>query len=367
MPNDFIQYWTAFQLLIAGENPYDPEKLWQLQQLQGLVAPPVIFMWNPPWLLVLLAPILILPFALASELWQVCQGIFIFSSLLLSSKIFNLDKKSSFGIVLLGLIFYPMWEALLIGQISNLLLFALCLAFYLISRGKDFSAGLFLSVLFVKPHLFLLVFLALAIWTLQSGRTKWICGLCVSFSLQIVAVLSLSSQVLLQWYQSMHLESSALLITRQEWMTATVATWLRVAVRTSLNRDVLFFPWIVALVGLVGGVTRLTIRKKPIIWNKDLAWILSLSLLLAPYGWLFDFSLLLPVYLFSLTMLRNREKSFALVLLICIQVTIFLCAAWWLPAQHHYAWVPLVMLLFAVFSEKEKQLASTEALHLRSC
>src|SRR5262245_2694716 len=60
--DDFIEYWTAGQLLRAGENPYDFKRLHELQLQLGSPHDFPIIMWNPPWLLVWIYPVLLLDF-----------------------------------------------------------------------------------------------------------------------------------------------------------------------------------------------------------------------------------------------------------------------------------------------------------------
>ena len=70
--NDFIGYWSASRLLITGGNPYDENSL---RSLQKTIRPDleVVEVWNPPWLLLILAPLGILPCDLALRVWTFCN------------------------------------------------------------------------------------------------------------------------------------------------------------------------------------------------------------------------------------------------------------------------------------------------------
>ena len=73
---DFIQYWSAFRAVMDGANPYDPEVLRGVQLLvghDGAVAVLPIMMWTPPWILVVLSPILWVGFSTAALLWICCN------------------------------------------------------------------------------------------------------------------------------------------------------------------------------------------------------------------------------------------------------------------------------------------------------
>src|SRR5437773_620254 len=65
---DFAEYWAAGHLEARGENPYDPERIHELEQQLGRETEAVL-MWNPPWTLPLVLPFGVLPARLAHLLW----------------------------------------------------------------------------------------------------------------------------------------------------------------------------------------------------------------------------------------------------------------------------------------------------------
>src|SRR5436190_9745774 len=66
---DLIEYWSAGQLLRAGESPYDLERLLQAEMQAGYSHHDPIPMYNPPWLLVWIYPLLLLPFSAFALVW----------------------------------------------------------------------------------------------------------------------------------------------------------------------------------------------------------------------------------------------------------------------------------------------------------
>ena len=77
---DFIQYWSAASLLIDGKDPYDPGLLLKVQQDLGRTQPQPLRMWNPPWLLIVLLPVLSFDFGLSTAVWLTINlGIILFS------------------------------------------------------------------------------------------------------------------------------------------------------------------------------------------------------------------------------------------------------------------------------------------------
>ena len=77
---DFIEYWSAGQLVIAGANPYDFDALYALQQTVGYSNADPMIMWNPPWLLVWIFPIFLLPFAEAAVSWLIVSLVLVLFS-----------------------------------------------------------------------------------------------------------------------------------------------------------------------------------------------------------------------------------------------------------------------------------------------
>src|SRR5689334_13988397 len=72
---DFIQYWSAFQLWQSGANPFDALQVLRLQERTAFPGPIPVLMWNPPWLLTILSPILNRSFQSAAQLWVICNAL----------------------------------------------------------------------------------------------------------------------------------------------------------------------------------------------------------------------------------------------------------------------------------------------------
>ena len=67
---DFLPYWSAAYLLARGGDPYDRASL---DQVYRMVVPDgydqINPAWNPPWLLLALTPLALLPFDVAAHVW----------------------------------------------------------------------------------------------------------------------------------------------------------------------------------------------------------------------------------------------------------------------------------------------------------
>src|SRR6185436_20123006 len=54
-PDDFISSWAAGRLLIAGENPYDAERVLAVQRTANWTRDIPYRVWYPPWAMPILA------------------------------------------------------------------------------------------------------------------------------------------------------------------------------------------------------------------------------------------------------------------------------------------------------------------------
>src|SRR5207248_11516891 len=65
---DFVEYWAAGRLISSGENPYDADRMHELERAAGRTEPGIL-MWNPPWTLSLVLPFGLLHVRTAHLLW----------------------------------------------------------------------------------------------------------------------------------------------------------------------------------------------------------------------------------------------------------------------------------------------------------
>ena len=91
--NDFIEYWSAYQLFLGDKNPYDPVLMLEIQRsLKDSVTTPLM-MWNPPWLLFFMAPILSFSFGTAASLWFAMNLLFATGAILFTLQALGAESK----------------------------------------------------------------------------------------------------------------------------------------------------------------------------------------------------------------------------------------------------------------------------------
>ncbi len=205
---DFIQYWSAFRVFLAGRNPYSGVEMLSLQQTLRETTGATM-MWNPPWLLVLMSPVLALPYKAAWISWYVLTIIFVFLSTWLLLKIYRPEKLVSSQLLwLLVLAFPPLWNTLNFGQLGGLLLLGVSLFFFGLERQRSSFSAFGLLLMSVKPHLFYLLFCyCLLLWFRKSHlsllRASLILGLAV-----VLPILVWNPEAMVFWFQSFYLRDN---------------------------------------------------------------------------------------------------------------------------------------------------------------
>jgi len=183
---DFIRYWAASRLLVTGGNPYDGKELIELQNSTrpelSIKEGDIVEAWNPPWLLLTMLPLGLLPFNAAVPLWIFLNVLIIVVSLMISWQLSGgKDNQRLFVIVLgAGVLFGNTVILLRLGQISTLVLISFLIGFWLIQKGHDWLAGIILLIATIKPQLSYLVLFILLIWTLKYRRWKILVGMALS-------------------------------------------------------------------------------------------------------------------------------------------------------------------------------------------
>jgi hypothetical protein len=179
---DFRMFYSAAQMIRhgAGHSLYDLEQQHAFQQ-QYTHKIGLIFIYLPVSALLYL-PVAWLPLSSAYMLWT-CA-----SFLVLIAAVFVLNAglgrfEDPLAVLVLALVYVPIWFNIYQGQILLYLLLAYSTALYYMNRGREFAAGSALAVGLLKFHLVLPFVLVLLI------RRRW--RAIAGFSAGSVAVLAL--------------------------------------------------------------------------------------------------------------------------------------------------------------------------------
>jgi hypothetical protein len=286
--DDFIEYWSAGQLLLQGKNPYDLNELYRIQVSLGLPYESPIVMWNPPWLLLWILPLLLLPFKVAALAWLFLNLVLLLSCGTVIWRLLSPAQPSRrIGVALIATTaFVPGLSAIRMGQMSALLLVGVVGFLYGVEKGKPLLAGMFLTLTTIKPHLVYLLWIAVAWWVITERQWKVVVGAGVTTVVSLSALTAISPI----WVAAYH---RALGSPPLYWASATLGSVLRLLIFKN-------WPNAQYLPSIVGGllfVGYLLTKRPRFNWRTAPSPLLLASVATAAYGWTFDQTVLLVPYL----------------------------------------------------------------------
>jgi hypothetical protein len=254
-------------------------------------------MWNPPWVLTLVMPFGLLPFAPGYAVWALVHiGLVILSAELLWRGFAPRQTKRRWVAYLIALTFVPTTYLIGIGQITAVVLAGLAGFLVLARNGRPFLAGMAAAVTAAKPHL-LTVFAAWLVLEAFGGRTgRWV--LLGGVAAGLLACLPPTAANPEVWGQYLHATTAPADADHyhpSNWATPVIASW----VRQAIPGQPFWVQFVAPLAAVLGFATwYLTRGKRERNGQPDraglLPWVVGVSLLTAPYGaWPFDLVLLL--------------------------------------------------------------------------
>lgn len=197
---DFYVYYLAAQLgrAYGWGAIYDPAVF--LPPVTAAVGKPLPYL-NPPELAWLVTPLSFLPYSLAAWIWTgMLAAAFVLVWYLVAPgrRLMRLIHGVGAAVLL------PVFVGLLFGQVSLVVVAAVALSWWLLSRGRPWLAGVVLSALILKPQMAFLVPLSLLLAGYGRVFLAW---LAAGVPLAIVALLATGTAVFHHISQSLHLVS----------------------------------------------------------------------------------------------------------------------------------------------------------------
>jgi hypothetical protein len=324
---DFVEYWAAGRLNAQGRNPYDIQEIEELEKAVGRDTPAVL-MWNPPWVLPLVMPFGILEVQTAQLLWLVLQ----FLALVVSADwlwhLYGGDPRRRWVAWLVAFTFLPSYFALTAGQVSPMVLLGTVALLHGLRANRPVFAGISTLLLAIKPHLLLLVFLALLLWSLQERRWTLLASSAATGLGATLIALACNPDVLAQY-------ADALANPPAQYRSPTLGLLLRLWLG-----DHFWLQFLPPLAGVMWLLLYWRRHCKAWNWAQQLPLVVLVSVLTAAYGaWPFDLVILLvPVLSVAASSPRPRlalglhlaVNGLALALL--VRQAEFLAFVWLTPA-----------------------------------
>ena len=302
---DFIEYWTAAHLLVAGKNPYSLLEMFRAQQAVGWQDRIPLMFLSPPWALPFLAPLgLAKSYVLAWLGWvAMLTGAVALSSRLLMDVYFG-DLRipeisdTPFYRCLFAFTFFPVLLCLRFTQTAPLMLLGLAGFLYFESRRRPLLAGALLSLTLIKPQLPYLIWLAVFFWSFQQRRWKTLVSAIAATALFTAVPLLFDPQVLRHYWE---LATGPYMQAYPSGVTALL--------RKLLGGNATFWiQFVPPLIGVLWFASYWRKHQQNWIWIERMPMLVTVSVLTSAYGWHFDQTLLvLPVI--ALAAQRAQEEG----------------------------------------------------------
>jgi Glycosyltransferase family 87 len=291
---DYVVYWATGQQLLHHGNPYDPSLMGSLEHSAGLALPGSYFMRNPPWTL----PLALLPALLPTSDAAVPWSLLMLAALCLAVRmVWPMEGARSKQLSLLGYVFPPALHGVIAGQTSMFALLGLAL-FLRLHKSRPFWAGASVWFWTLKPHILLPFMLVWLVWVLVTRAWRMLAGSAAAMAASCLLTECIDPSAwkqYLQWSQASGIGSEQI-------------PCLGVALRQLIHPAGFWIAFVPAIVGSLWALFWFARRRKTWDWVRHGNILVLVSILVAPYCWIWDQSVVIPALLYSASHTRSRAS-----------------------------------------------------------
>lgn len=313
----------------------------EVQRQAGLnIDLPTMF-YLPPWVFPYILPFSVVSFPAGQILWLLINICILLVSIRTIWQIYGGSNKKIWLAWVVGFVFAPTFVALgLTGQISPFILAGVTGFLYFVNKPKtEWIAGMFASMLMIKPQVTYLLLLALIIGSIEQKRWRMLLGFFIVLSIEISMTIVIDPGIFAQYF---HLIMTGL---PNELASPTIGSVLRVV----FGSQHIWLQYISVVPGLFW-LLMYWKRAKNYDWRINTPIILLISIVTAVYAWTYDQIILLVAVIYSISeLIRSKKKQAKWYLLVffCINLIawifrVFLYDFWffWLaPSLLIWYWV----------------------------
>ncbi|HJT01956.1 MAG TPA: glycosyltransferase family 87 protein [Terriglobales bacterium] len=300
LQNDFVEYWAAARVLLAGGNPYSPEAILAAEVPSGFAGQRPLLMWNPPWTLPFLLPFGALSYSKASAAWLVLNLAIVFACADFLWREYGGDTRRRWLGWVLAASFFPLLTALGLGQIGPLILLGLTL-FLRYHTSRPLLAGAATLLIAVKPQLLYLFWLILLLDCLRRRNWRLLASAVAALLLASLLPLLLNPRL---WRDYLDLAGSGEVLRNP---SPNFGTLLRMQWGNHA-----WLQYVPMIFGMAWLAPFWRTRRACWSWGEELPLVLLVSLVTTAYGWLFDQIVLLPAIMQLAAPLGRRARRLRL-------------------------------------------------------
>jgi len=298
---DFVVYWSTGQQLAHHADPYDTGAMDRLEHGAGYVGKGTFYMRNPPWGLGLTLPLGFFPARWISLPWS----LMVFGVAgLCAHLIWQILGRPPTPLPLLAYAFPPVLMCVIMGQTSLFLLLGLAL-FLRFHRTQPFWAGAGLWFCTLKPHVLLPFGVVLLLWIVMTRGYRILLGALAALAVSCGATELLDPAA---WMQYAHWS-------RTSGISGEFIPCLSVALRNWINPRAAWIAFVPVAIGTVFAVEYFRRHRHHWDWMEHGNLLVLVSVMVAPYCWVYDQSLALAGVLYGVSRTRSRPLLAVLALM----------------------------------------------------
>jgi hypothetical protein len=299
---DFVLFWATGQQLAHHANPYDGDAITRIEHAAGFPSvDKVFFMRNPPWALPIAFPLGFLSYRVASILWS----LLLLASLVVSvHMLWVMHGRPRNLRYMLGYTFGPAIICLINGQISLFALLGLVL-FLRLHRTRPFLAGVSLWLCVLKPHLFVAFGVVLIAWIFISRSYRILAGAAIAVAASSAITFRLDPTAWEQYSE----------MVRTYRMQRDNMPCLSFYLRHWLSPQTIWVQYVPIALACVWALGYYWSRRNQWDWMKHGSPLMLVSILAAPYVWLYDHVVVIPALLRGVYLTQSRNMLVVLALL----------------------------------------------------
>jgi len=350
---DFLQFWAAARLNLAGENPFVRERVYALWQAAGWTRTWALVMYNPPWTLTLVLPWALLDARSACILWRLSLLVCVFVSVDYLWRAYGGPVKRRWLAWVVGIPFMPTVIAIHSGQLGLVVLAGAVLFLWglrptMDAARREWAAAAALLLISSKPHVLYLFWIALAVWLFTFRRGAFLGKALAVTAAALLIPMLMNPAVLVQYLAAVGQRPPDL------WIASAWGSFLRLA----FGPEKFWLQFLPSL--LAGGIYAVYVWRKRLGWDwmVDLPMLVLWSQITRPYGWTHDLVVtLLPLIAVTAQAAQRGPRALRLALGVyaLLQVVMVLAHRFTPSGDHHLVWLPLA--IFGVYVLVKKTLA----------
>ena len=283
---DSIAYWSAATLLIHRSDPYNSSSVLELEHQHGYANARPLVLRTPPWSLFMMLPLAFLSPFWAWVVWLVVLVFCLMAGLRLCRRMYTRDDVPSNALTIVAYLFAPVAACVVAGQMSLVLMLGVVLFLYL-EKDLPFFAGAALILPLAKPHLLSLFWVAFVIWVTLRRKFRVASGLASAFAMANLIALAFDPQLFFHY--------RAMLV--QQNISSEFIPALSGMLRLLFFHRYFWAQFVPMAVGVGWSVLYVRANWSRWNWREHGPALLVVSILVTPYEWISDETILLPAIL----------------------------------------------------------------------